>query len=1234
MRAEQNLGWWSLGLLGLLFAPRGAAAPATPALQPLAAINVRQVRPAPLDELQRLVEKSALPEDVNTLTNAWPARARVVIATLPDPEQSALAVLADETLDAITSSAARAGFRMHVQHLPWKHGAPRQPAANDVEIELSTHDSSEQPPAEGPRPAAPAECNASPCPARHDLPMTAGSRTLQTSISSATDSSPHAAEPPQALRLQREDESHSGVSKLGLLTFRRDGAAGKFDLLIMLLVGESPVVGVDTDAMTEALSLTHELGCDDHLYVLGPHFTGSAPSLWNALADRRVTLATGSATGDLRSPDVQRDFVRTVVSDASMKKFLFEQLLSSRGSEPIKLALLRESATAFADDFASETMIQPSQGGPKNVRASQYLFPLHIAQLRSAHAGDDLPPPASHINLRHSLDVNPARHPTPNSEAFPTFSELTAPQVEASLRTVLKHIAREGTEYILIVATDPNDLMYVANEAKTYAPNAQLITIGGSALFSNPSVAHDLSGMLVASSYPPGVENQHWTEPRTEAIRSFPSDNAEGEYNALQWLIRDFAGDGSCAGFEPVDFKVPDSTRIGPRPWLSVIGAGHAWPLAVGEPECHFDLERSCESTRVAGAGAICEANGVQCTRPQSSTPRPFLRPTNYALGMSAFIAFAVFAHLLALYLARNWAPAATVPYVRVFARSDGALASAQRQYQGVALLALGFLGSYVTVCAWHTYTLSWIVPRFHSDTLKLLLPLALCTLLPIGVLGLLFHALRILGERDRAEPSSQPQPSPALTHPGYARIVEALIGVLVFALAVLAFVCGGGLWSALNLDPAARLLHLRLIDPFGLCPLSALAFLAAGVYAWAAIGMARGRAAADFPNIGPTSECKLHTAPRLSQCHDEADSTFGGRARSWELCCLTLLAAPALLIWARLLPSFAWAGFDWLFKALVIVLAGAAILACVHLRLLWDQLHRFLKQEAASLHIDAYSRIANKVSGSFGLQLRSNVPTANDLRRSVENFELLVTLAEQMPASRSMPERIQALRVELTLLRTAYRQKDEPSKYELRVRSAFFNASSKLSELLEQLYRHENEHAQLGQVQSRDTKDLLPGEPLGSVPGVLLLAGSTTPATQLWIRAAEDFVAMRVTSWLYHHIDQLRLLMGLALFSSLMVVCAEFSYPVQPQRFMMLVGSALVLLTVSTALRTMLQMQHNELLRRLRPATKIGALRLDLVPQIVTYVVLPTAVLAARLFPAMGDLLASRLEPLLTILQ
>ena len=150
----------------------------------------------------------------------------------------------------------------------------------------------------------------------------------------------------------------------------------------------------------------------------------------------------------------------------------------------------------------------------------------------------------------------------------------------------------------------------------------------------------------------------------------------------------------------------------------------------------------------------------------------------------------------------------------------------------------------------------------------------------------------------------------------------------------------------------------------------------------------------------------------------------------------------------------------------------------------------------------------------------------------------------------------------------------------------------------------------------------------LGTVPTGVVLASGLPASCRMWIRAAEDFVAMRFTTYVYHVLNQIRLLLGFALGGALLLVWGTFSHPLQPQRLVTSFFGGILLLAAYSALSVIVGMQRNELLSNLAPAGHRGAFSFNRVQQVITYVLLRSAVLLSRVFLDFGVWRARAIAP------
>ncbi|HTU59592.1 MAG TPA: hypothetical protein VMF89_14175, partial [Polyangiales bacterium] len=216
---------------------------------------------------------------------------RFLVATIPDPELGPLAVYTDETLAAISSAAVDAGYLLHAHVLPWT-----EPGTKDKQgFEISG--------------------------------LLAASNLPDGLQYAAVTSEQH----PAAVGFEASIHPSSAqprAAHVGALIFKR---LEPFELLTVLLVGESAVKGVDATELREALTLA---GCmkahgSIAIGVLGPTFSGSAPGMWRVFNETSKTcdlhIITGSATGVLyeETLDKRHHFTRAIVTDEVLRTYLF-----------------------------------------------------------------------------------------------------------------------------------------------------------------------------------------------------------------------------------------------------------------------------------------------------------------------------------------------------------------------------------------------------------------------------------------------------------------------------------------------------------------------------------------------------------------------------------------------------------------------------------------------------------------------------------------------------------------------------------------------------------------------------------------------------------------------------------------------------------------------------------------------------------------------------------------------
>ena len=445
-----------------------------------------------------------------------------------------------------------------------------------------------------------------------------------------------------------------------VMLFRMRGA-GATDrrYVVALLVGESPAWGLHRRAMARALDFAASASIAAHpeattfeSRIVGPIYSGTATSLRETLSAwsesfagaktqtphpaPHFVLRSGSATNPRIANALHRPngnpsiaFSATTVPDDFLKRAFYHYLWSTDGVrlEDIpgrdhgkllkQVAVLTESGTDYAQSYGGAKATPatkpsaPDQGAQCTCDETDYLpefvlhFPLHISSVRSAYAetpSDESTafPAVPRTTLTPSLEErDDARDRPPNLSPRTKFAH------DLALATLLDNIVHNDIRFVGLVATDPLDVVFLAQQIRKVTPDVRLFTFDAEILYSHPSFATDLDGMLVVSPYPFFGAGGFGNRPVGVEWTPFESQAAEGIYNATRSLVSPTA---PLAEYSPF----PGASDCQLPIWITALGHGGVWPLTMsGYCDCH-DYIRTQGGTPGADH---------QCTQAQTSTP-------------------------------------------------------------------------------------------------------------------------------------------------------------------------------------------------------------------------------------------------------------------------------------------------------------------------------------------------------------------------------------------------------------------------------------------------------------------------------------------------------------------------------------------------------------------------------------------------------------------------------------
>jgi hypothetical protein len=398
--------------------------------------------------------------------------------------------------------------------------------------------------------------------------------------------------------------------------FHRWGAGKTQDPLHLILVPESPLTGVDKGILRAILECAREVvpraspeltvsvranpdaGTQlaaftprrpPSLFVLGPTYSGSTWSIRAAIQGKpgqarveEVAVVSGSATGT-SLPDVFQDggipFERTVHSNAelgtALRNFLEENDWKNSFGGP-GVAILSERSTEYGDDLRDALELTSDSDAP---HVLVLPFPLHIAW----RLGEDALLPRTDAGIEDEIQL-------------PEGVERSS--AEAALDHLLATISMDGYHYVGIIASDVRDRLFLTRRIRQYSPDVRIILFESDILYSLRSFA-ETRGALIVSTYPLLNENQLWSRTSADAgvddphgglRRQFESDPAEGAYNATLTILARMKLKGLDRPLPPLlEYRAPfDAGPAGgdsrPPVWISMQGGRDAWPLDIVSP--------------------------------------------------------------------------------------------------------------------------------------------------------------------------------------------------------------------------------------------------------------------------------------------------------------------------------------------------------------------------------------------------------------------------------------------------------------------------------------------------------------------------------------------------------------------------------------------------------------------------------------------------------------------------
>lgn len=399
-----------------------------------------------------------------------------LLATVPDPYHTRLALFTDHSIEAIWKGAQAANWEFSAQWLPWS----------------DTVDPDEGEPA---------------------------TRAQQRSYIRKQEMQPG------ALVFRRSRADQWGVGGLVVFVVGETPTAG-------INPSQFQIARAYMNALCDPIEDAGKVRID------GPTFSGSFDSLAFLISQDKTKYPGKSY--QVRSGTVQGltdagNFMNRVgdavefhsaTADVSEQDRHFSEVLNDLRIPATQAAVLTEDESAFG---AAHMPV-----GKKATSLRYFRFPRDISHLRDAYRQAQQPAKSTNAPSP-GLDFS-IKDPTIGEDSAPTFSSTQTPLSQnAVINEIARAIRRSDIRIVEASATNVLDLLFVASVLRRQCPNTRLLFLSADLLFVQAEQTQPLDGALFLASYPLFTESGAWAGQADSKI--FPDAPSQGVFNATVSLL-------------------------------------------------------------------------------------------------------------------------------------------------------------------------------------------------------------------------------------------------------------------------------------------------------------------------------------------------------------------------------------------------------------------------------------------------------------------------------------------------------------------------------------------------------------------------------------------------------------------------------------------------------------------------------------------------------------------------
>lgn len=374
------------------------------------------------------------------------------------------------------------------------------------------------------------------------------------------------------------------------------------ELLLLVLVPESPIYGLNLGAAREALGAVRVLSQQGFLTKaprerpndtlvrwIGPSYSASAsglrileqesqPHLSFDVLSGTISTSTAAAVLSKLDEESKHESKNPTLSELDLNAlcgFLAQDTLSgSRYYDPV--VILQEDETTYGNTTSD------ARGGDAPCGISQvrrFSYPRGVSHVRSVYGSTLKNTTTDQSQTRTSpTDVETALNFRDDLEepldSVPEFAPQSPVSNESILASIAESIRHLQARAVVIRSSDPLDQLFLARYFRQQCPDSRLVLFNAERLLTRLRGDFNLDGTLIVTRFPLFQNAYLQTPYRGESRHSLTFTNSREEAIFLAALMQ------IADGHLPI-FQAPYANqRYSLAPWIGVASGGDFWPVA------------------------------------------------------------------------------------------------------------------------------------------------------------------------------------------------------------------------------------------------------------------------------------------------------------------------------------------------------------------------------------------------------------------------------------------------------------------------------------------------------------------------------------------------------------------------------------------------------------------------------------------------------------------------------